>query len=172
MLKNTLPFIHTEAQLMINSFHESIFEFYLTGSHYFGNTHKQSDWDFFTNYSTDVVSFLLSKGFKKDEGAHYGDRLCMDVFTWKPTMPNDFFKEGLHDSVSETNEHFNNVNRCNVIQVQLVSDAALKETVQFFLKRTVDKSVFSNKETVTGIWNFGIGVAIAVLASKEAVLTS
>ena len=166
MLKNTQPFIHTEAQLMINSLHESIFEFYLTGSHYFGNTTKNSDWDFFTEYSLDSMSFLLSKGFKKDEGAHYSDRLCSGVFTWKPTMPADFYDQGYHESIADAAECFDRLSRSSHVQIQLVSNAALKETVQFFLKRTVDKSVFSNKETVTGIWNFGIGVALAMSASK------
>lgn len=45
------------------------FEFHLTGSHYFGCATEESDWDFITAWSEEVVSYLLDNGFKKMGGA-------------------------------------------------------------------------------------------------------
>ena len=41
----------------------SDFKYYLTGSRYFGNETKNSDWDFFVEYEPDVIEELKSLGF-------------------------------------------------------------------------------------------------------------
>ena len=52
---------------------ESPFVFHLTGSRFFGDSKESSDWDFFTQYSNEVETFLKNYGFDyhidyKDEG--------------------------------------------------------------------------------------------------------
>lgn len=39
------------------------YKFHLTGSRFFGNSKENSDWDFFTEYSISVKSYLSDMGF-------------------------------------------------------------------------------------------------------------
>lgn len=48
---------------ILDSLDRSKFHFYLTGSRCMGCEGKNSDWDFFTTYNMEVVSFLRSFGF-------------------------------------------------------------------------------------------------------------
>jgi len=41
------------------------FDFYLTGSHYFGGVRSDSDWDFFTESRDGLTDFLKSLGFER-----------------------------------------------------------------------------------------------------------
>lgn len=44
-------------------FEESPYDFYLTGSRYFGTETEESDWDFCAQYSNELVQFLEKLGF-------------------------------------------------------------------------------------------------------------
>ena len=58
-------------------------KFELTGSRFFGNTHRFSDWDFFTEYSDSVVDWLKAWGFHRLEA-----NLVKDLMTLYPGDPN------------------------------------------------------------------------------------
>lgn len=75
---------------VINKLHESKFNFYLTGSRYFGNDNDLSDWDFFVqepqaNYQcVDLVNHLLEIGFIgiSKSLAGYDDSQCVEIFRY------------------------------------------------------------------------------------------
>lgn len=82
------------------------FEFFLTGSRYFGTSTPGSDWDFFVEDTPDVIAFLEGIGFELQTDKEYS-----------------------HDRVTV------NTYRLQNVEVQLVSDVGLKKRAQFLLKR-------------------------------------
>lgn len=50
---------------------ESNFQFHLTGSRAFGSATKDSDWDFFAQYSDDCVEFLTNHMFETELWRNY-----------------------------------------------------------------------------------------------------
>ena len=88
----------------------SKFEFFLTGSRFFGMAIDTSDYDFFTEDSFETATFLLDHGFREVVVTGYRDQ--------------------------NINRHFRAT--CPLvgqIDVQLVRDVTQKRDVQMFLKR-------------------------------------
>lgn len=79
---------------------ESPYQFYITGSRFFGGSTPQSDWDYFAQNDEKVLQFLQSLGFKSAKTNTYSD----------PGIKFLLIKED--------------------VQVQLVSDAIAKDAVQ------------------------------------------
>lgn len=74
------------------------FEFILTGSQFFAG--KGNDWDYFVQYSEEVIQFLSLNGFRTISSLNYNDTNCCGVY-----------RKGKFD-------------------IQIVYDAALKVKVQ------------------------------------------
>ena len=64
---------------VVNELAKSEFEFYLTGSRFFGHNRTDSDFDFFVEHSQEVVEFLHSLGFQKECSA-YNDCSAHSVY--------------------------------------------------------------------------------------------
>lgn len=93
---------------IISKMSSSPFDFYLTGSRFFGI--NSSDWDFFATNDHDVVSFLQDLGFELlNDGKHY---------------PSDDFDQEL----VQVYRH----KEC-LIDVQLVLSARTKKEIQDFI---------------------------------------
>jgi hypothetical protein len=92
---------------VLHQLHASKFDFYLTGSRFFGSANETSDYDFFTP-TTSVVDFLSSLGFNVVCGEYAGDPNCLCVYRYK------------NDKVQ--------------IDIQLVRDLQLKQKVQSLIK--------------------------------------
>lgn len=94
------------------------YEFYLTGSRYFGNTRPASDWDFFTTWTQRCEDFLRSIGFKCIHGSAYKDMQLVKLMRWMPPPP-----ESPVDPPSREPQ----------IDIQMVRDAGLKERAQAYI---------------------------------------
>lgn len=67
---------------VLKSMEESQFEFFLTGSRYFGGIHEGSDYDFFVNENSGVEEWLLQHEFKLDLDSMYnGDPTFVKVYS-------------------------------------------------------------------------------------------
>lgn len=86
--------------VIVSELLKSSFDFYITGSRFWGNLNALSDWDFFVQESQEVTSYLMHMGFTTDPHHQYDDPLTVEVM-----------KRGL-------------------IHVQIVHDAALKHVIQ------------------------------------------
>lgn len=102
-IKNATTKIHE----VITQMNKSEFDFYLTGSRFFGGAQADSDWDFFAEYSNEIVSFLLNIGFRYKPTNNYFDRQTIEVL--------EFGRE---------------------IDVQLVNNATIKNTAQEIMRAT------------------------------------
>src|SRR5690606_2474031 len=102
-IKNATTKIHE----VITQMNRSEFDFYLTGSRFFGGAQADSDWDFFAEYSNEIVSFLLNIGFRYKPTNNYFDRQTIEVL--------EFGRE---------------------IDVQLVNNATIKNTAQEIMRAT------------------------------------
>jgi len=102
-IKNTTTKVHE----VITQMDRSKFDFYLTGSRFFGGARADSDWDFFAEYSNEVVSFLLRIGFRYKPINDYFDSQTVEVL--------EFGRE---------------------IDVQLVSNTAIKNIAQEIMRAT------------------------------------
>lgn len=110
-------------QQILMELEKSKFQFYLTGSRYFGNAIPESDYDYFTDSGEEVRKFLLSMGFFVKEGAeNYVDNITVEVMFWTD------------------NE--------NCIDVQLVSDAQRKYTAQVLLSSSPTLNGLISKRSV------------------------
>lgn len=102
------------------------FDFFLTGSYAFGNTHCTSDVDFYAQNSQDVEDFLRNNGFFCSmHGQYSSDLLLRQIFC--------------HDH----------------IHIQLVSDIDIKHKVQaqlFQLPRDLKDMCLFDKKTARTIW--------------------
>lgn len=126
MLQNfTLPM-----PAIIREMEKSDFSFYLTGSRFWGNTHSDSDWDFFTDDCEAVRQWLRQNGFEhyRSTSSYAGDGQCNAVFV-------------LGD-VSDGR---------NLVQVQVVKSATVKNTIQRQLY-LLHPAGFSDKGQARAIW--------------------
>lgn len=115
MLKNTI----LETPPVVLMFVTSKFDFYQTGSRYWGTPKEDSDWDFFVQDSQEVREFLGSLGFENSIEATYdGDLHCRAVYVFDP-----------------------HGDRKLRVEVQLVGDAVLKHVVQESLKRRIPSGI-------------------------------
>jgi hypothetical protein len=75
-----VPTVFSKMQEMENS----EFEFFLTGSRFFGGVHEGSDYDFFVCGTEEVGKYLLDNGFFLDgENSYQGDPTFSHVYTFK-----------------------------------------------------------------------------------------
>lgn len=126
MLQNfTLPM-----PSVIREMDQSNFSFFLTGSRFWGNTHSNSDWDFFTDDTPEVRRWLSEHGFEhyKATSTYAGDGQCNAVF--------------VHGDVMDGN---------NLVQVQVVKSSAIKNTIQTELHK-LHPAGFSDKGQARAIW--------------------
>lgn len=72
MLANTQTVVPMLYQVL-KAIEDSSFEFFLTGSRYFGGCHEGSDYDFFVMESTGVEEWLRAKDFRLDTESQYVD---------------------------------------------------------------------------------------------------
>ena len=83
MLANTQTVIPMLYQVL-KAMEDSQFEFFLTGSRYFGGYHEGSDYDFFVLESTGVEEWLRAKDFHLDMESQYeNDPTFAKVFSLK-----------------------------------------------------------------------------------------
>lgn len=127
-----------QERLLIMS--SSKFDFYLTGSRYFGNATEKSDWDFFVQYDDQIVKFLLDLGFKRNYNEKaYDDKGVSAVYTFVPTKYTGF------EDISDSPEH---------IDVQLTKHAWYKLEVQKYIKhKYLDELIACQKSKRKDIWN-------------------
>jgi hypothetical protein len=79
--------------------------FYLTGSRFFGTNHKNSDYDYFTEYTEEIIQILGSIGFQMESTSNYRDTNTIMVMRGH--------------------------NWCGgQIDIQLVNDVSLKDKIQ------------------------------------------
>lgn len=118
----------------------SKFNFYLTGSRYFGNATEKSDWEFFVQYDKEIVKYLLDLGFKRNHNEKaYDDKGISAVYTF---VPSDY--TGFED-VSQLPEH---------IDVQLCNQAWYKFEVQKYIKhKYLEELIACDKSKRKDIWN-------------------
>ena len=67
----------------LHALENSTFNFYLTGSRFFGTERARSDWDFFTQESEEVEKFLLKNDFKLHNETKYSDSMTSKVYRYK-----------------------------------------------------------------------------------------
>lgn len=81
MLANTQTLVPQLFQVL-KAMEESDFEFFLTGSRFFGGFRDGSDYDFFVLFDAKVENYLHSLGFIEDDLAQYeGDPTFVRVLT-------------------------------------------------------------------------------------------
>ena len=135
MLANTFTLVPSLYQVL-RSMEESEFEFFLTGSRFFGGVHQGSDYDFFVLLDTKVEHYLRSLDFMEDDIAHYeGDPSFVKVLTLM--LPD------------------------GVIQVQLIKQEAFarKKLVQLLLqKRYGAKGLPGDKAAKRELWHLAYHV--------------
>jgi len=115
---------------IIRDMEECNFSFFLTGSRFWGNTHPNSDWDFFVDDSDGVRQWLHAHGFGlyKATSTYAGDGQCNAVYV-------------LGDVIDGN----------NLVQIQVVKSATVKNTIQSELYR-LHPSGFSDKGQARAIW--------------------
>ena len=135
MLANTLTLVPSLYQVL-RSMEESEFEFFLTGSRFFGGVHQGSDYDFFVLLDTKVEHYLRSLDFMEDDLAQYeGDPSFVKVLTLM--LPD------------------------GVIQVQLIKQEAFarKQLVQLLLqKRYGARGLPGDKDAKRELWHLAYHV--------------
>ena len=135
MLANTLTLVPSLYQVL-RSMEESEFEFFLTGSRFFGGVHQGSDYDFFVLLDTNVEHYLRSLYFMEDDVAQYeGDSSFAKVLTLM--LPD------------------------GVIQVQLIKQEAFarKQLVQRILQnRYGAKGLPGDKDAKRELWHLAYHV--------------
>jgi hypothetical protein len=114
----------------------SPFQFYFTGSRFFGSHTPESDYDFFTEPKLGLTDWLVRHGFIKDSGRDYSTEDVVEV--WKHSVA--------------------------TIHIQIVKDAALKNEVQNLmifdplLQGMMGKV---SKEERKALWDFAFRVVSA-----------
>lgn len=110
---------------------DSEFEFYLTGSRFFGTQTEDSDWDFFVGYSKEVVAFLIENNFRIVNDSEYEDSNTVAVYRYM--------------------DKFNRPSMC--VDVQVVLNPAMKEDIQNKIKPVIRNSAIKDKEAMRLMWN-------------------
>lgn len=104
------------------------YQFFLTGSRYFGNYTAQSDWDFFVEYGGDLIVKLRSIGFEQVSDSTYSDSGLMFLFQKQ--------------------------DQGTVVQIQIVRDVRIKRMAQYILNnRLKTKYMTATKEERGTLWS-------------------
>lgn len=67
-------------QVALSFVQMSKFQFFLTGSRFFGTHTEESDWDFFVQYSQEVEPALINAGFKLETESYATDPNFVKVY--------------------------------------------------------------------------------------------
>lgn len=126
MLHGMAPRKVSELQTTLETLNASVFDFYLTGSQFFGGFSEESDYDFFVKDTELVRRFLLLTGFTCKHNKHYDDPQCNAV------MEKNFSNEV-------------------PVEIQLVRDCQRKMAAQMTLKRLNIMNMIP-KEARTNLW--------------------
>lgn len=115
---------------IVKEMRNSEFTFYLTGSRFWGNYNYQSDWDFFTQDSPEVRTWLKKFNFVEySNDTHYSsDDQCLSVYNFKGS--------------SEPFDH---------IHIQVVADVEIKKIIQAILIELFPLG-FKTKNDAKAIW--------------------
>lgn len=124
---------------VLKAMYESGHEFHLTGSHYFGNPKEGSDIDFFVQDGHKVRYWLEDVGFE-------------EVFT-----------SGYENDLETTRVY----RHLSGIDVQCVSDAEKKASIQKVFKRFHAESLAECKEDRNILWNTASQIWNAALAHQH-----
>lgn len=119
---------------------ESKHDFYLTGSYYFGGTHRGSDFDFFAENIPEIREWLEFNGFQEMVGMHSS---YMDMNT------------------SSVYRH-----RQANIDVQLVHDLQMKQVAQDMIKQAGSMSVMATKTQKKSVWELVYGCLAGAFGAK------
>ena len=125
----------------VQAIQSSKYDFYLTGSRYFGTGDaKRSDWDFFVyEHYRGIRDFLSENGFKRENITSYSnygdDGFCAEVW---------YRKDGPRG--------------CDMIHVQLVHDAKLKNRAQRIIRESINPELLKDKRISKAIWSMMFNV--------------
>lgn len=130
---------------MVQKLIQSPYQFHLTGSRFFQFNRPDSDWDFFVQYSFEVKEFIVGLGFE--------------------------FVEGSDNKYTD----FSNINiyrHPDGVDIQMVLDEKVKDTVQNFIKLYIPSNILKDKTLAPSIWNicfaaYDSGFKDAELKHKE-----
>ena len=111
---------------MVQKLIQSTYQFHLTGSRFFQFNRPDSDWDFFVQYSFEVEQFIVGLGFAFVEGSdnNYTDFSNIRIYR---------HPDG--------------------VDVQMVLDEKVKNTVQNLIKLYVPSKILKDKKLTPSIWN-------------------
>lgn len=130
---------------IVRTMSESKFDFYLTGSRYWGIESGKSNWDFFVEYSTDVVKWLKNHKFSvfSNTSSYSEDGQCLEVYVHGPR-----FGDFPPDDDSEPSEPFDPSKQ---VHVQTVLNGQIKQAVQEILVAQFPNG-FTNRIEAQRIW--------------------
>jgi hypothetical protein len=134
----------------------SPFNFYLTGSRFFGYHSEMSDWDYFVEDTVEVREFLTNLGFSD-----------MATPILRPSW--DCWNDQGSSRLSEKFYDLQNMQGTNAIfehskthiHVQLVQDPILKNEIQILLKKHGFPWSVANKRQLRKIWNLAFQLSSA-----------
>lgn len=128
---------HTETlPVAVQAIMNCPYDFYLTGSRYFGTADaKRSDWDFFVDKrDSNIQRWLYENNFMFENSTSYtnygDDGFCVEVW---------YRKDGPRE--------------CDMIHVQLVHDAYLKNRAQQIIRESIDPELLKDKRFSKAIWS-------------------
>jgi len=121
----------TTIELVLERLNNSKFDFFLTGSRFFGWCKVTSDWDFFVVNSETIEQYLKNTDFKVEDTSMYTDTQTVKVFRHQ-FLP---------------------------IHIQIVDNAILKADVQDVMKTILNQypkmlSLLNSKSTRHDFWDF------------------
>ena len=113
----------------------SEFNFYLTGSRFFGGISNTSDWDFVTENNDKIENYLVSIGFKENVNLNYLDPMTEKVYT-------KYFCGCENNHASE----------CLKIDIQICNDIFTKIKIRDILKNNFTDGIPGDKYDKSRIW--------------------
>lgn len=144
---NDISTIITRTHSTIKILEQSEFEFYPTGSRFFGGVSANSDYDFFVEDTNAVRNFLAMSGFALDRTAYDEDQLITAVCR---ISPEHGYNDEIGNYVLPGKEGFD---------IQLVKDIETKRMIQTILKKRYgDNGIPGTKDQKTELWNVVLDV--------------
>jgi len=117
---------------LIHVLENSEYEFYLTGSRYFGTSNPLSDWDFFAEETPQMKKFLIDLGFLPDHAAHDERVLRNHYGLYQSDIQPNILIYGLHQ-----------------VHIQLVTEKYLEEKLEaqkFLLEQGIIKEIWEKTD--------------------------
>lgn len=134
-----------EAGEILEKLANSPFEFYLTGSRYFGTETPESDWDFFTGQNPYLADFLIKIGFYRASiftAKKYAGNTCIELWYYHNPISTSCDNDDMDDF------------RYSPIQIQVVESPIHKLSVQEKLRDSglIGRDKTQNKK----LWMFAM----------------